>query len=127
MDKKRILVIDDEAGLTHALKLSLEGTGRYTVQEENHPESGLATARQFRPDLILLDVMMPTMTGDELAGTFMNDAGLKLVPIVFLTAVVSKEEVAAKGHRIGSTPCEFLAKPVSTKEVVDCIEKILGT
>ena len=56
---RRILIVDDEAGFTRLLKLTLEGTKRYIVKEENDGSQALSTARQFRPDLILLDIVMP--------------------------------------------------------------------
>ncbi|MFB3108272.1 MAG: response regulator, partial [Candidatus Binatia bacterium] len=57
MMKKRILLIDDEPSFTRVLKLYLEKSGAYEVTEENRGEMALETARRFKPDLILLDVM----------------------------------------------------------------------
>ncbi|HEX5855718.1 MAG TPA: response regulator, partial [Thermoanaerobaculia bacterium] len=58
MSKKRILLVDDEADVTRSIKLSLETLGTYEVRAENDARSALKTAREFRPDLIFLDVMM---------------------------------------------------------------------
>jgi len=63
MNKKRILIIDDEASFTRLLNLNLGCTGKYAVRAENNPPEGLAAVREFHPDLILLDVMMPQMDG----------------------------------------------------------------
>ena len=68
MSRKRILVIDDEASFTRNLKLNLEETGEYEVREENKGTEGLTAAREFRPDLILLDVIMPDMAGGDNRG-----------------------------------------------------------
>ena len=62
-EKKRILLVDDEPSITRLLKLNLEQTGDYEVATENVSKAALATAEEFRPDLILLDVMMPDLDG----------------------------------------------------------------
>ena len=122
--KKKILVIDDEASLTRMLKRNLESTGKYDVRTENSGAAGLAAARAFQPDFILLDVMMPGADGGEVAAQLREDAALQKVPVVFLTAIVSREETAPTGSTIGG--CEYLAKPVKLEDLVTCIEKHLG-
>jgi len=120
MGKKRILLVDDEPSFTRVLKLCLEKTGSYEVREENRGTMAMATARQFKPDLILLDVVMPDIDGGEIASGIMADENLKDTPIVFLTAAVAKdEEGVISGH-------PFLAKPVDTEEVIKRIEKSLS-
>jgi CheY-like chemotaxis protein len=120
---KRILIVDDEAGFTRLLKLTLEGTKRYTVREENDGSQALYTARQFRPDLVLLDIMMPKMDGGDVARQISNDPILREVKIIFLTAIVSKQEVGSVG--MGGYP--FMAKPVSLAALTEMIEETLGT
>jgi two-component system, OmpR family, response regulator len=122
MDKKRILLVDDEPSFTRLMKLNLEMNGPYEVQIENDPARVLTTARSFRPDLIFLDVIMPDMDGGEVAATLRADAALKHVPIVFLTAVVSKNEVFDRGDVIGGQT--FLAKPVTFEDVKQTIERL---
>lgn len=121
--KKRILVIDDERNLTMLVKLNLEKTGRYEVREENRATRGHAAAREFKPDLVLLDVMMPDMDGGDVLAQLKGDAALKDVPIVFLTATVLKEEVAKQGGSIGGYP--FIPKPFQTEVLLARIEKML--
>src|SRR4051812_4955975 len=123
-NKKRILVVDDQSANTRLLKLFLEQTNRYEVREENSPKAALSTAEAFQPHLILLDVMMPGMDGGEVAARFGANPKLKHVPIVFLTASVTKGEVEAGGGRIGKLP--FIAKPVVLSEVTACLKRILG-
>jgi CheY-like chemotaxis protein len=106
------------------LKLYLERTNVYMVREENDARAALSAAKQFQPHLILLDVMMPEMDGGELAACFQADPQLKTVPIVFLTAAVTKGEVAAGRGRVGGYP--FLAKPVVLPEVLACLKHHLG-
>lgn len=122
--KKRILVVDDEANATRWLKINLEQTNLYVVRTENVAADALAAAAEFQPDLILLDIMMPGMDGGDLASRFRADPILKSVPLVFLTAVATKTEVNQFGGLIGGMP--FLAKPVDLKEVLDCLNKHLG-
>lgn len=121
--KIRILVVDDEAGFTNLLKLNLEQTGAYEVREEHRAVRALAAARAFKPDLILLDVVMPEMDGGELAARLTADADLKDTPIVFLTATVSQEEASRRSRLIGGHPC--IAKPVGLDEVTACITRYL--
>jgi two-component system OmpR family response regulator len=123
-DKKKILVVDDNPGNTRLLKLYLEQTNHYVVREVNDPTAALAAAEQFLPSLILLDVMMPGMAGGDLAACFQASPSLKGVPIVFLTAAVTKGEVEAGGGRLGGFP--FLAKPIVLTEVGACLKHHLG-
>ena len=123
-EKKRILVVDDRASQTRLLKLYLEQTNGYVVREENHATAALDAAVDFHPHLILLDVMMPGMDGGELAACFRANPKLKGVPIVFLTAAVTKGEVVAGGGQLGGFP--FLAKPVGLTEVLACLRHHLG-
>ncbi len=122
-EKKRILVVDDKPENTRLLKLHLERND-YVVKEENNAKTAVSTAEEFLPHLILLDVMMPGMDGGELAARFQASAKLQAVPIVFLTAAVTKKEVEAGGGRLGGFP--FLAKPVVLSEVIACLKQHLG-
>ena len=123
-EKKRILVVDDRARDTRLVKLYLERTNDYVVREENDAKAALSAAEEFQPHLILLDVMMPGMDGGELAACFRANPKLKAVPIVFLTAAVTKGEVKAGGGQVGGYP--FLAKPVVLSEVLACLKHHLG-
>jgi two-component system, OmpR family, response regulator len=122
---KRILVVDDEVMMTRMLKRSLEATGRYEVQALNHGARALEVCRTFMPDLVLLDVMMPDMDGGEVAAALSEDSELSAVKIVFLTAIVTKDEVPPTGADISGRT--FLAKPVKTADLVACIEAQLNS
>lgn len=122
-DKKRILVVDDEPAITRLLKLNLEQTSEYVVRTENSAEAALSAAHEFMPDMILLDVVMPGMDGGRLASVLQESPRLKGVPIVFLTAASTKQEVASnEGHTGG---LEFLAKPVDVTEILGCLRNHL--
>ena len=122
MDKIRILLIDDEPSFTRMLKLSLERRG-YEVMVENNGAYAHTVAQDFMPDFIFLDVIMPDIDGGDVAAKIRSDPVLKNVPVVFLTAGVSKETTRVKGNVIGGQT--YLAKPISVDEVVRCIEKTL--
>lgn len=121
---KKILVVDDEVVLTKMIKMNLERTGNYTVRTENEGAKALQAAREFNPDLIFMDVMMPDMSGDEVIAEIREDAKLATIPYVFMTAIVTKAETDDLGSNIGGN--EFLAKPVKTDELIATIERILA-
>ncbi|MBN1586452.1 MAG: response regulator [Candidatus Omnitrophica bacterium] len=125
MEKKRILVIDDEVTVTRGLKLYLEGTGNYEVRTENEGAKGVEAAREFLPHIIVLDVIMPDVDGGSVAMEIKADSMVKDTPIVFLTAIVSREEVVAQDNLFHGHP--FLAKPVSPEELVNTIETVINS
>jgi two-component system, OmpR family, response regulator len=124
MSKKKILVVDDEASLTRMLRRNLEATGKYEVKEENSGARAYASAKQFQPDMVLLDVMLPDMDGGAVAAQIQDDEHLKHIPIVFLTAIIQKEEAEGTGSNIGGRT--FIAKPVKLDDLISCIENKLG-
>ena len=123
MAKKRILLVDDEKSFTNLLKLNLEETGHYEVRVENWAEDALGAAQEFKPDLVLLDIIMPRMPGGNVAAQIKEDPGLKDTPIVFLTAAVRKQQVDENEGIICDFPC--LAKPATVEMVIEAIEKNL--
>lgn len=120
MDKKRILIVDDEPTFTRMMQLVLEQSGRYVVRQENKGAAALATAREFKPDLILLDVVMPDLDGGDVAAQIENDTALKGTPIVFLTALVDEKESQGNAVKRGGYP--FLGKLASDNDLFKCIE-----
>jgi two-component system, OmpR family, response regulator len=121
-ERRRILIVDNDPNTTHLVKVLLEKTGRYLVLEENDATKAHQSARNFRPDLIVLDVVMPETNGGEVAARIEADPELHNTPIVFLTALVTRAE-AKSGLHIQGHP--FLAKPVSIPELINAIEQHL--
>ena len=113
-------MVDDEVDFTKLIKLNLEQTGKFEVRTENRGAAALAAAKDFKPDLVLLDVLMPDIMGSEVAAQMKEDDDTKDIPVVFLTAVVGREEVVQRGGVIGGHV--FIAKPVNVKQVVEVIE-----
>ena len=81
--RKKILVVDDEAGFTSMLKLNLEATGNYDVWVENDPHHAYRSALECKPDLILLDIIMPRVEGPDVAFQIRNSEALREIPIIF--------------------------------------------
>lgn len=123
MEKKRILIVDDEASFARVVKSSLEETGEFEVKIETRGVKAFATAWDFIPDLILLDIFMPDLDGSEVAKRLRRDEKLRNIPVVFLTATVGDDEVLKRGGMIGGHP--FLTKPVVKKDLMDCINENL--
>jgi CheY-like chemotaxis protein len=121
-EKRRILIVDDDPDSTHLVKILLEKTGNYVVLEENDADQAHQSARNFRPDAILLDIMMPKTDGGEVAAQIEADPELRSTPIIFLTALVTEPETKAglriEGHR-------SLAKPINIPQLIDQIEESL--
>jgi len=119
---RRILIVDNDADATHLVKVLLERTGHYHVLEENDATKAYRSARNFQPDLILLDIVMPETDGGEVAEEIEADPELQNTPMIFLTALVTRAE-AKSGLSIQGHP--FLAKPVSIPELINAIEEHL--
>jgi CheY-like chemotaxis protein len=117
---KRILVVDDEVRMTRMLKLTLEKQGKFEVRTENKGSNAVAAARSFKPDLILLDIIMPDMGGEDIAAKIKEDEKLSNVKIIFLTSLLTNDETGSKGKKIGRFV--FLAKPVRADDLIYCIE-----
>lgn len=124
MIKKRILVVDDEAGFTKLLKFNLERTGIYEVREENNAPRAAQTARIFLPDLILLDVVMPGMDGGDVVAELRRSSQTARIPVIMLTALVARDEVSR--HSVAeSGELIMLGKPVDMATLTKCIEEQL--
>ena len=118
--KKKILIVDDEPKFTQMVRLNLEKTGDYEVEEVNDAEQVVETAGRFKPDLVLLDVMMPGMDGGEVYALLKSHRLLKDVPVIFVTAVVSPRESGSRG--ISSCGKLFLSKPITLDALIVAIE-----
>lgn len=115
--KKKVLFVDDEANFTNMVKMNLDETGEYEVKVENNGKRALACAKQFKPDLIFLDVVMPDIDGPSIMNQIKEDKDLKDTPIVFLTALAIKNGASVVGGH------KFLAKPVSIRQLIACIKE----
>ena len=118
---KKILVVDDEADVTELVAYHLKAKG-YVVETINNPNSSVGVARTFFPDLVILDVMMPEVTGLQICRMLRADPQLEAVPVIFLTAK-AEEADRVQGLEIGAD--DYICKPFSTKELILRVESIL--
>jgi CheY-like chemotaxis protein len=119
---RRILIVDNDSNTTHLVKVLLERSGPYLVLEENDATEAYQTARSFKPNLILLDLIMRRRDGAEIAEQIHADRDLSNTPIIFQTGLVTTVE-AKSGVRIEGHP--VVAKPINIPELIDAIEKHL--
>lgn len=120
---KKVLVIDDEPGLTRMIKLNLERTGRFEVRTENRGGNAIQVALEFDPDILFLDIMMPDLPGEAIAEQIRSEPRLQNKKLVFLTAIVTRDDTADGHNQIGGH--HFLAKPVSTRDLLRTIDLLL--
>ena len=119
----RILIVDDEPNIVLALELLMKREG-YEIRTVGDGEAAVEAAKQFRPDLILLDVMMPRMDGYEVCQRLRADPALKDVAIVMLTAK-GREVEREKGMALGADL--YITKPFSTRDVVSKVREVLAS
>ena len=117
-----VLVIDDEAPIRLLCRVNLEAEGM-TVSEAADGPSGLEKAREDRPDVILLDVMMPGLDGWRVAEQLIDDPGTRGIPIVFLTARAEFRD-RAKGLDIGGV--DYITKPFNPLELAPLVRDLLS-
>jgi two-component system phosphate regulon response regulator PhoB len=117
----KILVVDDEPDVTALLAYHLKAAG-HSVQVLNDPRRAVPLAKDFQPDLMILDVMMPDLSGLEICRAVRADAKLKLVPVIFLTARTEENDRIA-GLESGAD--DYVCKPFSTKELMLRVQSIL--
>jgi CheY-like chemotaxis protein len=120
--RQTILCIDDDRLVLGLCNSALEAHG-YRVLFTTDPATGIAIAKEERPDVILLDVLMPTMTGLEVCQQMRADPTLKDTLIILLTAL-EDAGVASMGEKAGATLT--LRKPFSPETIVETIDRMLG-
>ncbi len=121
MAKQTILVVDDEKDLLDLIEYNLKKEGFKVLKAENG-EKGIEVAKEHKPDLVLLDIMMPKMDGLEAVEIMRKDDALKRIPIIFLTAR-SDEKTEIEGLDKGGD--DFITKPISTTKLVSRIKAVL--
>src|SRR5215207_1517931 len=116
----RVLVIDDEPDVLMLCRVNLQLAG-HEVIEANNGEAGLELALRERPDVVVLDVMLPKMDGISVLGTLANGAQTRDVPVILLTAKTQLEDRKA-GWRAGCA--EYMTKPFSPVDLVGIAERV---
>jgi CheY-like chemotaxis protein len=118
-----VLVVDDDPVIADLVAFRLRRLG-VTVAVESDGEAGLAAARRLRPDLVVLDWMMPGMTGPEVCAALRSDGDPELArtPVLLLTAKAQEPDLE-RGFAAGAT--DFVAKPFSTRELISRVTAAL--
>jgi len=119
---KRILAVDDEPHILKLVAFSLKSHG-YDVLEASDGLSAIGVAQAEKPDLILLDVMMPVLDGYEACRRLKEDPATKDIPVVMLTA---KAQVKEQQTGLDSGATDYVCKPFTPKDLVAQVQAILG-
>jgi CheY-like chemotaxis protein len=129
----KVVMIDDEEEICNLTKMILEKTGRYEVKTAVKATQGIDLVKTLKPDLVLLDVLMPEMDGAEVTERLIEDDSTKTIPIVyltglaipmvFLTALVENEDLKDHAGQFGGH--YFIQKPVAAAELVDRLDAII--
>lgn len=117
----KILVVEDEAAIQELIALNLENTG-YSVLRADNAEEAMVIIKTILPDLVLLDWMLPNMSGIELAAILRREARTKTVPVIMLTARVEEND-KIKGLEVGAD--DYITKPFSPRELMARIKAVL--
>ncbi len=120
--KKRVLVVDDEPHLLEALRFKLEGAG-YEVLAEADGKDALDLVKAERPDLVVIDLHLPTMNGDEVCREMKSDDALKSIPVILFTAT-GAAEIEEKAAKAGSDA--YLVKPFEHEVLLTKMRELIG-
>ena len=116
-----VLVVDDEPNIVLSLEFLLKQEG-YDVRVARNGEDAIQAVRERRPDLILLDVMLPVRDGYDVCETIRANPAWKAIPILMLTAK-SREVEREKALALGAN--DYVTKPFSTRELVERVKRML--
>ncbi len=122
MFQGKVLVVDDEVYILHILDFSLGAEG-FDVITAADGEQALARARSERPDLIVMDIMMPRLDGYETCKRLKSDPGTKDIPVLLLTAR-GREEDRKRGMEAGAN--DYMTKPFSPNKLIGRVSEMLG-
>jgi two-component system phosphate regulon response regulator PhoB len=118
---KRILMVDDEPDMTELVSYQLRAKG-YIIEALNNPTHSISKIRSFQPDLIILDVMMPDISGVQICRMLRADPKTKSIPVIFLTAK-AEEADRVLGLEVGGD--DYICKPFSIKELLLRVQGLL--
>jgi two-component system OmpR family response regulator len=121
-EKPRILIVDNSSQFARNARLLLDQSGKYVACSVVDPRRALETARSFKPDLVLVDLIMAQEDGIEVAAQLEADWALHGVPIVFLTSLITAAE-AKDGRRVDRH--RILPKPTSSSDLFQLVEQNL--
>jgi CheY-like chemotaxis protein len=121
---KTLLMVDDDEDLLNLLKRKLEKSGSYRVITTTRGNEAVGLARQESPDLVVLDIDMPDMDGGEVSKALAADNDTRQIPVLFLSGIVTKEDIHASGGIIGGS--NMASKKGTIVELIERIESLVA-
>ena len=122
MRRKKVLIIDDELDFCKLVKLNLELSGQFEAHIAVNGKQGLDLARKTKPDLIILDILMPGMDGFEVLEALKKDSRMVQIPVIMLTA---KSDDASRISAAKLYSEEFIAKPIQAQDLIAKINEVI--
>jgi DNA-binding response OmpR family regulator len=122
VDRKKVLVIDDEKDLVKTLVFRLEANGFETLVAYDG-QDGLDKAKKMKPDIIILDLMLPKMDGYRVCGLLKNDVRYSKIPVIMFTARAQESDIVM-GKEVGANA--YITKPFDPKVLLDKIRELLN-
>ncbi|WP_136797826.1 MULTISPECIES: response regulator [Desulfosediminicola] len=125
-EKKTVLLVDDDPDFVEAVKVIVE-SGGYNVQVAYDGKEGIEAVKTARPDIIVLDVMMPVMDGHAACAALKSNPETQDIPIILLTAVADRVTTSKYSHRdmLESEAEDYMPKPVDPPELLSLIRRWL--
>lgn len=120
MNNQKIMICDDDAGILEVLEMMLEMEG-FSVSTENNSTNLLKEISNIKPDLLLMDLWMPVLSGDQLLKTIRTTPEFKKLPVIIFSASVDGKHIAKDADAN-----DFIAKPFDMDNVVNTIRKVLA-
>ncbi|MBK7143275.1 MAG: response regulator [bacterium] len=117
----KVLVVDDEPEITDIVETFLAEAG-YTVTVENHSRQAIAKAKEFKPDVVILDIMMPDIDGYAICQEIKQDPALASVPIIFLTGKDRNDDMGRSFKAGGDM---FIKKPFSCERLLEIVNLVV--
>jgi len=117
----KILIIDDEPEITEIVEIFLSNAG-FKVLAENTAADGIKAAKRFKPDVIMLDIMMPGMDGYEVCNVLKGDIQTAGIPVIFLTGKDSRDD-SGRSFQVGGDL--FVKKPFSCERLLEIVKIVL--
>ncbi|HEY3073780.1 MAG TPA: response regulator [Burkholderiales bacterium] len=121
MNKRKILIVDDDEAVLDFLQAKIGA--RYDLVATNAPENVLKLAREHQPQLILCDVDMPEMDGGDLSSALFADDELRDIPVLFLTALATPQDLKRLAGQLGGRPAVSKSEPIA--KLVERIEALI--
>jgi len=122
---KKILIVDDESDIRVYLEVLFQENGYETATATDGDEA-MPKVREFKPDLITLDIIMPRETGQKFYRKLVKDPEFSKIPVVICSGVTRYKELFARGHRTMPKPFNFIEKPIEKDVLLRTVKEAIG-